>query len=240
MGKGVWRLQIVLAVVLACVLTIGTLSGCSVFQQEANSSQTNASEPEDPEATANGDSQILPETDQIPPGREIREGNEGPVQYTFREEWRRGLAEAQKWNVEAYLISATGQYVNDEGVPSEWRFCFIGEENPTALLLIDIDPWGDIIKTQEIIGDDINSFVNEYDRPISYDVIDSDEAVEIGKKAIGSKYNLDKTKDPSISLGYSIFDGSGPNWQYMVFYVSTAEYVSAQIDALTGEVILIK
>ncbi|HEY5276701.1 MAG TPA: hypothetical protein VIK38_09265 [Coriobacteriia bacterium] len=55
-----------------------------------------------------------------PPGREISEGGGGPVQYTFREEWRRALAQAQKWRSGAYLVKAVGQQVNDEGVPSYW------------------------------------------------------------------------------------------------------------------------
>ncbi|MEI8333916.1 MAG: hypothetical protein WCH74_08700 [Chloroflexota bacterium] len=48
--------------------------------------------------------------DGIPPGREIAEGGGGPVQSTFREEWRGALAEAQKWRSGAYPHHRRGRH----------------------------------------------------------------------------------------------------------------------------------
>ena len=172
----------------------------------------------------------------IPPGREIAEGGGGPVQYTFREEWRKARAEAQKWRSGAYLISATGFFINDEGVPSSWNLKFIDRAAADAVLLIEIDPWGKVTWPREITGQEVSSFVNEFTKPIPYAIIDSDQAVSLGKAELGARYPLAKTKEPSLSLNFSRVDGSGPVWTYMLFYNSTAEYVSAHMDALTGEV----
>jgi hypothetical protein len=174
----------------------------------------------------------------IPPGRAIPEGGGGPLSYTFREEWRRALAQAQQWRSGAYLISANGQYVNDDGEPNYWVMVFIEKANPEVVLRMEIDPWGKVTRTEEITGDGIISFVNQYTKPIPYAIIDSDTAVQIGKPALGAQYNLDKTKEPSLTLNFSRTDGSGPYWTYMLFYNSTAEYVSAKVNALTSEVSL--
>jgi hypothetical protein len=126
--------------------------------------------------------------------------------------------------------------VNDEGVPSSWSLVFIDRPDADAVLLLDIDPWGKVTQTREVTGDGVGSFVGQHTRPIPYDIIDSDEAVGLGKAALASRYDLSETKDPRIGLGFSVIDGSGPSWGYSLFNTSTAEYVSAQIDALTGEV----
>lgn len=173
---------------------------------------------------------------EIPPGREIAEGGGGPKQYTFREEWRRALAEARKWRSGAYLIGAAGDMVNDDGVPRHWSLDFIDKADADAVLKVEIDPWGAITQTREVTGDGVGSFVGPYTKMIPFGVIDSDEAVAIGTAAMATRYDLARTKDPRIDLGYSAFDGGGPYWTYTLFYESTAEYVSARIDALTGEV----
>jgi len=173
----------------------------------------------------------------IPPGREIAEGGGGPVQYTFREEWRRTLAEAQKWRSGAYLINAVGNQVNDEGVPSWWMMVFIDRADADAVLRVEIDPWGKITRTEEVTGDGVTSFVNQYTKRIPYAIIDSDQAVTVGKAALGERYNLLKTKDPELVIGTSVLTGGAIDWTYMLFYTSTAAYVSAQLDALTGEVL---
>ena len=175
-------------------------------------------------------------TEEIPPGREIAEGGGGPVQYTFREEWRRALAEAQKWRSGAYLISAAGDMVNDEGVPSHWALDFIDRTDADAVLVVEIDPWGKVTQTREVTGDGVSSFVGQHTQQIPFDVVDSDTAVSLGQAALASRYDPAKTKDPRLGLNFSVLDGSGPYWRYTLFYESTAEYVSAQIDALTGEV----
>jgi len=89
--------------------------------------------------------------DDIPPGRGIAEGGGGPLSYTFREEWRKARAEAQKWRSGAYLIIATGQYVNDDGEPNSWALKFIDKPRD-AVLLVDIDPWGAVTQTREVSG----------------------------------------------------------------------------------------
>jgi len=174
----------------------------------------------------------------IPPGREIAEGGGGPVQYTFREEWRRALAEAQKWRSGAYLVKAVGQQVNDEGVPSSWAFAFIDKADADAVLRVEIDPWGKVTETEEVTGEGVISFVDQYTVRIPYDVIDSDEVVTIGKAALAAVYDPLKTKDPLIALGANKITGGALHWTYMLFYESTAEYVSALIDPLTREVTL--
>ncbi len=175
-------------------------------------------------------------TDEIPPGREIAEGGGGPVQYTFREEWRRALAEARRWRSGAYLITAAGDMVNDEGVPNHWALDFVDRADADAVLKVEIDPWGAVTRTREITGDGVSSFVGPYTKMIPFGVIDSDEAVANGTAALATRYDLARTKDPRIGLGFSTVDGSGPYWTYTLFNESTAEYVSARIDALTGEV----
>lgn len=176
---------------------------------------------------------------QIPAGREIAEGGGGPIQYTFREQWRRALVEAQAWREGAYLISATGRFMNDEGVPSEWRMSFIDSAtgaDADAVLFVVVDPWGGISETEEVT-ESVSSHVSEFDRPIPVGVIDSDEAVTLGRSALGATYNLQDAQDPYASLGFSVRDGSGPHWLYGCFYPSTAEYVEAHLDALTGVVV---
>ena len=175
-------------------------------------------------------------TGDIPAGRSFAEGGGGPQSYTFREEWRRALAEARSWRSGAYLISAAGSFVNDDGVPSEWTFAFIDLPVPDEVLVIQIDPWGKITASHKVSGGDITSFVSQYTNRIPYEVIDSDTAVGLGKAALAAGYNLDKTKDPRIGLNFSLTDGSGPYWTYTLFYTSTAAYVTAKIHAITSAV----
>lgn len=175
---------------------------------------------------------------EIPPGREIAEGGGGPLQYTFREEWRRALAEAQKWRSGAYLVKAVGNMVNDEGVPSYWAFAFIDKAEADAVFRVEIDPWGKVTEVEEVTGEGVISFVDQYTKRIPYDVIDSDEVVRIGKAALAARYDPLKTRDPLIALSSNAITGGALHWTYMLFYESTAEYVSALIDPRTGEVTL--
>jgi hypothetical protein len=182
------------------------------------------------------DSALISSADDIPAGRAIPEGGGGPNSYTFREEWRRARTAAQAWRAGAHLVSATGQYVNDDGEPNSWFMVFIDPGNLDAALTIDIDPWGKVTDSEVVTGEGLISFINQYTKSIPYSIIDSDQAVQIGKADLATRYNLDKTKEPSLSLNFSRTDGSGPYWTYMLFYNSTAEYVSSRINALTGEV----
>jgi len=172
--------------------------------------------------------------DDIPPGRGIAEGGGGPMTYTFREEWRRARPAARTWRSGAYLVSAAGSFVNDDGVPSSWTFDFVDRANPDAAFVVEIDPWGHVTQTREVTGSGASSLVGPHDARIPYAVIDSDTAVASGEATLTSRYDLSKTKDPRIGLSFSGVDGSGPYWTLTVFYEPTAAYVSARIDALTG------
>jgi hypothetical protein len=172
--------------------------------------------------------------DDLPPGRGIAEGGGGPMTYTFREEWRRARPVAQTWRSGAYLVSAAGSFVNDDGVPSSWTFDFVDRANPDAVLVVEMDPLGKIGAVRRVTGSGVSSLVGPHDARIPYSVIDSDTAVASGKATLTSRYDLAKTRDPRIGLSFSGVDGSGPYWTYTLFYEPTAAYVSAQIDALTG------
>ncbi len=169
----------------------------------------------------------------IPPGHEIAEGGGGPAQYTFREEWRRALAAAQGWRSGAYLIHATGEQVNDEGVAEWWMMTFTDRPDSDAVLRVEIDPWGGITKSEEFTGDDTASFVDEYTARIPFAVIDSDQAVAAGRAALAERYNLLKTKDPRLAIG--TLNNGVADWGFMLFYSPSAEYVTAHLDALSGE-----
>ena len=132
--------------------------------------------------------------------------------------------------------------VNDEGVPNHWALTFIdradadADADADAVLLAEVDPWGAVTGTRAVTGDGASSFVGPYAGMIPFGVIDSDTPVEIGTAALTSRDDLARTRDPRIDLGFSALDGSGPWWTYTLFDESTAEYVSARIDAFTGEV----
>ena len=175
-----------------------------------------------------------PDVGDIPPGRGIAEGGGGPMSYTFREEWRRALAAARAWHSGAYLVSGVGAFVNDDGVPSSWTFDFIDSGSPDAVLIVEIDPWGKVTGTREITGQEASSLLGPHAGRIPYAVVDSDTAVRNAKAALSSRYDLTNTRDPRLALGFSVVDGSGPNWTYTVFNKPSAAYVSARLDALSG------
>jgi hypothetical protein len=230
------RVAAPMATLMGLAVVALTLGGCG---SAASSATAAGSQGGTPLVTANQATATTGQTlaDDIPPGRGIAEGGGGPLSYTFREEWRRARAEAQKWRSGAYLITATGNYVNDDGLPNNWALKFIDKAAADAVLLVDIDPWGKVTQTRVVSGSGVTSFVGPYTKRIPYAIIDSDKAVGIGKATLASQYPLDKTNEPSLALNFSEVDGSGPYWTYMLFYESTAEYVSARIDALTGAVI---
>ncbi len=229
-ARSLWRwavLVLVLAVIawapLGCAASGGSASG-------GGGSESATAPPAPAEAASSVG-------DEIPPGREIAEGGGGPATYTFREIWRRALPPAREWREGAYLTSAVGDMVNDDGVPSTWRLTFIDKPDADTVLLMDIDAWGKVTEVKEVTGGGVSSFVGEYSKPIPYDVIDSDDAVARGKDYLASRYDLAKTKDPRIALNHSEIDATGPYWSYSLFYTPSAEYVLARMDALTGEVV---
>ena len=225
-----------LATAVLAVTLCATVTGCSKGSSPTTTAGTQPPATQ-PAETSAGPGGVSDAASQIPPGREIPEGGGGPVSYTFREEWRRGLAAAQKWRSGAYLITATGDMINDEGVPSSWSLIFLDKAAEDAVLIVGVDPWGKVTAQRQVNGTGVNSFVDNYTQQIPYDVIDSDSAVSAGKKALGARYNLKSTKDPRLALNFSATDGSGPYWNYTLFYISKAEYVTARIDALTGEIV---
>jgi len=240
-GRTFSPLRVLAAIGLCAVLVVGCGSSGSTKAPTGRPGATVAASAAPatsagPTPRASGDPTDQALNHDIPPGREISEGGGGPVSYTFREEWRRALAEAQKWRSGAYLVKAVGNDVNDEGVPSYWALAFIDRAEADAVLRVEIDPWGKVTKTEEVTGEGVISFVDQYTKRIPYDVIDSDQVVAIGKAALAARYNLLKTKDPLIALSSNEITGGTLHWTYMLFYESTAEYVSAQIDPLTGEV----
>jgi hypothetical protein len=218
---------VVLCVVLGC-----TLAGC-VSGGAGSGATPDSKGSASVEKGASGAAGQAPNTD-IPPGRGIAEGGGGPMSYTFREEWRRAVGKAQAWRSGAYLISAAGVQVNNDGVPSHWAFNFI-DQTADAVLLVEIDPWGKVTQTREVKGGGVSSFVGEFTKQIPYEVIDSDKAVAIGRADLASRYDLTKTKDPRLGLNISEVDGTGPYWSYTLLNTSTAKYVTARINAVTGE-----
>jgi hypothetical protein len=230
------RIPAAMAAIIGYAIVVLTVAGCG---SAASTAKAASGQTSPPIVTASPAAPTTSQTlgDDIPPGRGIAEGGGGPQSYTFREEWRKARAEGLKWRGGAYLITATGNYVNDDGVPSSWALKFVDRTAADAVLLVDIDAWGKVTQTREVSGSGVASFVGQYTKRIPYAIIDSDEAVGIGKAALATQFPLDKTTDPSLALNFSALDGSGPYWTYMRFYTSTAEYVSARIDALTGALI---
>jgi hypothetical protein len=226
--------RLLASVFVAILGFVVILAGCTGMTKGSAGSQTSTATNTAAGGDAGSGSAVA---GQIPLGREIAEGSGGPTQYTFREEWRRALATAQKWRGGAYLITATGDMMNDEGVPSSWRLLFIDKAAADALLMVDMDPWGKVASQRELTGSEVGSFVSAYTKPIPYDVIDSDTVVGAGKGALAARYDLAKTKDPRVGLNYSVIDGSGPYWTYTLFYTPNAEYVTARMDALTSKVV---
>lgn len=153
----------------------------------------------------------------IPPGHSFAEGGGGPLSYTFREEWRRARAAAWAWRSGAYLVEASGNYVNDQGEPNSWALNFISSANPDAAFRVEIDPWGKVTATHVVTGDAVSSLIGPYSKAIPYSIIDSDTAVGIGKTALAASFNLANTNTPSLGLRFSELDGSGPYWTYSLF-----------------------
>jgi hypothetical protein len=176
-------------------------------------------------------------TADIPAGHSFAEGGGGPLTYTFREEWRRARDAARAWRPAAYLVSASGNYVNDDGVPSYWTMDFVDRPDPDAALVVEIDPWGKVTGTHVVTSETVSSLLGPHATTIPYGVIDSDQAVGLGEGALKTLYNPAKTNSPSIALRYSEQDGSGPYWTYTLFYQPSAQYVSAQINAISGDVL---
>jgi len=158
------------------------------------------------------------------------------MSYTFREEWRRARAEAQKWRSGAYLVSGSGQYVNDDGVPNSWSLRFIDKADADAVLLVDIDPWGKVTQTRQVTGAEwFHSSASTRSE------CHTTSSTAIRRSSLAKRHWRPSTTSPrrrnraSASTSASS-TGSGPYWTYTLFYESTAEYVSVHVHAITSAV----
>lgn len=179
--------------------------------------------------TGDGAARIKPES--IPDGRAI--ASDGNPEYTFRSLWKKALVEALEWNEAAVLVSASGSFVNDEGVPSDWMMVFATREGE-ADYRIRIDPWGNISSAIESPKDE--SF-GAYTIPT--DIIDSDEAVTAGIAAVRKELGAGDVRDPRLGLGFKP-DGAGPYWYYTVLDPGSGDYRTAVIEALTGKAVSVE
>jgi hypothetical protein len=173
-----------------------------------------------------------PRATDIPPGRSFAEGGGGPKSYTFREEWRRALKVARQWRKGAYLVTASGNNVNSDGVPSLWSMKFVNAIPTDEILVVEVDPWGNISSQHKVSTAKVTDLLQPGDGKIPYGVLDSDAAVAAGRAALAKKHDLATTSNPALRLEYARA-GTGPHWVYYVEEKSPT-YFTAEIDALTG------
>jgi len=170
---------------------------------------------------------IVPES--IPDGRTVSDG--GNPEYTFRSLWKKALSTALEWKPDAYLVSAAGSFVNNDGVPSEWMMVFRTRDGSKDLR-VRIDPWGKVTGNQESAPDPTNGTV-----AVPSSIIDSDEAVAKALPALTDKVSPEQAKDPRLGLGFE--EAAGPFWYYIVL-TPAADYVTVTLDAVTGDVVSVK
>jgi hypothetical protein len=175
-----------------------------------------------------GDGPVVVTPDSIPDGRTI--SGEGNPEYTFLSLWKMALVDAFKWKPDAYLASASGDFVNNDGVPSEWMMVFRTREAGGKDFRIRIDPWGKITQSEETAPDDTLGT-----RAVMPTIIDSDEAVAKALPALSAKVSPAQTKDPRLGLGFK--SDAGPSWRYIVLDATTGNYVTVTLDANTGAVV---
>jgi hypothetical protein len=178
------------------------------------------------------DGAVVIVADSIPDGRAISGDGANP-EYTFRSLWKRAVPGALAWRPDAFLVSASGDFVNNDGVPSEWMMVFRTRATGAKDLRVWIDPWGKVTRTQETAPDDTYGT-----RAVMPNIIDSDEAVAAALPALAERVAPATTKDPRLGLGFK--DGAGPQWYYTAFATTDAAYVTATIDALTGKVVKVE
>lgn len=228
------RTQYVALTCVALVAFSAVLVGCETKppsgEAEATSTLETTAGPKQADAgKAAGTTESVSE---IPAGRAIPEGGGGPDSYTFREEWRRALAKAKEWRPGAYLVTASGNYVNDDGVPSSWQMTFVDAIPADKLLRVEIDPWGAVTTTKEIDTTKVKDLLQPGDARIPFGIMDSDAAVAAAKKALGASYELGKTENPAIRLQFDR-DDSGPWWIYVV-EDENGKLIITRVHALTG------
>ena len=215
-GTVVALATLALAVVLA--------AGCGGSKASAGSGSANQGSQAEPTSAASGtgaqrpvDGPVVIVPQSIPDGRTI--SGEGNPSYTFRSLWKIALAEALKWKPDAYLVSASGDFVNNDGVPSEWMMVFRTHAPGGKDFRIWIDPWGKITRSEETASDSTLGT-----QAVMPTLIDSDEAVAAALPALSKTVAPEKTKDPKLGLGFK--DGAGPYWYYIVLETSNGNYVT--------------
>jgi len=182
----------------------------------------------------------IPAINDIADGKAFSEGG-SPPEYTFKTLWKKALTGAQKWHQDAYLVMANSEYINNDGIPSCWYLVFLSPSDELRRLDMEIDPWGKVIyqKISECGGDEekLRRYRVAYgNTPVPANIIDSDVVVQTAIPAASAQFKMEKTKDPRAILSWDD-ELNKFIWDYMFFYISTAEYCSVNIDAQTGEVI---
>jgi hypothetical protein len=168
---------------------------------------------------------------EIPPGQSYPEGSY--TAYTFREVWRQALVAARQWRGGAFLIGATGTYVDERGVPTMWQMRFVSSIPADQILTIDIDPWGQVSAKQVTNTAKVTDQIQPGDQRAPWGIMDSDAAVKVGRQVMATGHDLNLSNNPSLQLSFGR-DGSGPYWTYSVDGPSGSR-VSAQVDALTAK-----
>jgi len=226
-----------LILVAAFALAIMTLAGCGGPDQkppgQTGGDQLATSTPGNPDSPA-GDA--VPGATSIPPGRSFSEGGGGPKSYTFREEWRRASVVARQWREGAYLVTASGQNVNVDGVPSSWTMMFVDAIPTDEILFVEIDPWGAVTKKRTVKTAEVTDQLQPGDDRIPFGILDSDAAVTNGKDAL-STANLPVSGNARLTLSY-FRDGSGPFWSYIVEGPSPSGTI-VRVNANTGEAVVL-
>jgi len=224
--RGAWRIAPVVAgILLTLAVAVGCTSPDTSVPSGGPAAPTGGASAATSSATTppSGEGPVVVVPESIPDGRKIL--GDGNPEYTFLSLWKRAVPTALQWKGDAYLASASGSFVNDDGVPSEWMMVFRTRAAGSPDLRVWIDPWGKVTRTEKTPADDTYGT-----RAVMPGIVDSDAAVTVGRSALKNK-GVTTTKDPRLGLGFK--GDVGPFWYYVV--LSNGNYVTATIDALTGK-----
>lgn len=235
------------ALVLAAAVMAALLTGCSAKESvESTSTATTADSGSGATATeasptastaeasaeaTPGPGAAIPDAKEIPPGQSYPEGTY--TAYTFREVWRQALLTARQWRDGAFLIGASGTFVDERGVPTMWQMRFVSSIPADQILTIDIDPWGQVSAKTIIDTTKVTDQIQPGERKVPWGIMDSDAAVKVCRQVMSTGHDLNLSNNPSLQLSFGR-DRSGPYWTYSVDGPSS-ERVSAQVDALTAK-----
>lgn len=233
------------ALCAACALALG---GCtSTSPPVTPGAVTNTTAPPSTAATTAGPSESSTATTQaprgdgvailtpqsIPPGTVVQ--SKGPAVYTFREEWRRAIPVAWKWDKAAYLVQAFGSDVRGNGAASEWTMHFRSPAS-TDIGTLKIDATGRVTEWRTMPNRAPST--KSTSRAIQPTAIDSDKAVAAGAKRLAA-YSAGSLSDRQLRLSWAE-KGSGMRWFYTVFHAKSSSFISVEINALSGKVVGLK